>query len=158
MVVQLTSRSNLRVDDVSAIGVVRSGPGALDRDAELRREPLRFLGRPVPDLDQCSGALQRPVGGAGRAPGADTRARLPRGDSGRAAISPLASVFSASIPAAVKLSVFEAPISRAAAEARSATARAASLCGTVTLTPAKSRPGSERTSGSNSSAATSIAW
>ena len=63
----------------------------------------------------------------------------------------------ASIPFALKISVLAAPISRAISLATSARARAASLCGTVTLAPAKPSPGIARTRASNSSGATSIA-
>jgi hypothetical protein len=69
----------------------------------------------------------------------------------------VASVLSAAIAPSANVSVFAAPISAAASEAESATDSAASLCGTVTLTPANPRSGSDRTSSSNSSAATSMA-
>ncbi len=53
--------------------------------------------------------------------------------------------------------MFAAPISRAASEASVARASAASLWGTVTLTPAKPSPGSDATSSAKCSGATSIA-
>ena len=90
-------------------------------------------------------------------PAPSTSARIPAGSAASAPSNPAASVFSASIRPPAKLSVFAAPISPAAAEARSAIASAASLCGTVTLTPANPSPGNERTRGSNRSGATSIA-
>src|SRR5882757_6082870 len=96
-------------------------------------------------------------------PAPRTRARLPRGEPGSAASSPPASVLSAAIvgtpvsaPGA-KLSVLAAPISCATSLAESASASAASLCGTVTLAPAKPSPAIARTRASNSSGVTSTA-
>ena len=71
-------------------------------------------------------------------PAPSTSARLPAGDSPRAAIKPGASVFSAAIaPPGAKLSVLAAPISRAASLALSASASAACLWGIVTFAPTK---------------------
>ena len=114
-------------------------PVLVDRDPELVGERLG-LRRVRFQIATCRARVRAAPSTTARAepPAPSTSARLPAGGSGSAAISPVASVLSASIPPAVKLSVFAAPISRAAAEARSATASAASLCGTVTLTPAKS--------------------
>ncbi len=90
-------------------------------------------------------------------PAPRTSARRPVRGSPIAAVIALASVLSAAITPSAKLSVFAAPIARAAPEAASATASAASLCGTVTLTPAKPAPGSDRTRSAKFSGATSIA-
>ena len=76
-----------------------------------------------------------------------------------AAMSPGASVFSAAIePSSPKLSVFAAPISRAASEALVASASAACLCGIVTFAPRKPAAPSADTVSSKTGAATGRRW
>ena len=60
---------------------------------------------------------------------------MPRGSRGSAASRPPASVLSAWIAPSANVSVFAAPIARAASLASSATASAATLCGIVTFAP-----------------------
>ncbi len=60
-------------------------------------------------------------------------------------------MLSATIAPSSNVSVFAAPIARAASDARSASASAACLCGIVTLTPRKPAAGSARTVSANSS-------
>ena len=66
-------------------------------------------------------------------------------------------MLSAWIRPAEKVSVLAAPIALATSLASSATASAASLCGTVTLAPAYSPAAISRTLASNPSGATSTA-
>ena len=106
------------------------------------------LGRgAVPDDDLGARVAQRPDRGAAEPPAPRTSARLPCERLADRRDDPLRVGVVGGDRAASKLSVFAAPIARAAADAVSATASAASLCGTVTLTPAKPSPGSERDQG-----------
>lgn len=77
-----------------------------------------------------------------------------------AATKPGASVLAAWIApdSASKVSVFAAPISRAAAVDASASASAASLCGIVTLAPTNPAAGSPRTVSSKTSGGTGRRW
>ena len=109
-------------------------------DPELARQG-RGLRRRCGSRSRRSAPALRSAHTAARAepPAPSTSARLSATGAAIAPVIPTASVFSAATPRRRKLSVFAAPISRAASEASVATASAASLCGTVTLTPAKPR-------------------
>ncbi len=81
-------------------------------------------------------------------PAPSTSARIPRGSSSSASRKPAASVFSACTPPSARVRVFAAPMAVAAGLRLSASSSAATLCGTVTLSPRKPERPRAATTGS----------
>ena len=132
--------------------------GAQRPSAELGGQRLSPLGRPVPDRDRGAGPDECPDDGARRSAGAEHKRLLSGRRLGeRVEEAGRVRVLGLHPPVREAERVRGPDRHRRSRCDSSASASAASLCGTVTLAPTKPSPGIARTRVSNSSGETSIA-